>query len=109
MTIDKQKTQDQEEEERLASEINFIGEHKKGFKGNENKVVNKQLGNIMSTEKDELNGGVGTTQTLMINDNLIEQIESTGFSRSYIIQSLNNDELNYATSFYYLLSTVKEF
>jgi hypothetical protein len=32
-----------------------------------------------------------------------------GFPRAYIIASLNNDELNYATAYYYLLCTPKEY
>jgi len=45
----------------------------------------------------------------MVNERFIEEIENDGFPRNYIIQSLNNDELNYATTYYYLLDTGKEF
>lgn len=40
---------------------------------------------MIINNNDEFNDGIGTTQTLMINDNLIELIENTGFPRSYIV------------------------
>jgi len=45
----------------------------------------------------------------VLEDRLINEIERHGFPRSYIVNSLNNDELNYVTTCYYLLTTVKEY
>ena len=40
----------------------------------------------------------------MIDDKIMTQIESYGFPKEYIIKSLNNGELNYATTSYYMLA-----
>ncbi len=85
--IDKQKTDDEEEERRLGTDENV------------------NLGNDTGFMKM----GIQAAQTLMVNERFIEEIENDGFPRNYIIQSLNNDELNYATTYYYLLDTGKEF
>lgn len=47
--------------------------------------------------------------TLVINDLLLAQIENAGYPKGWLVNCLNNDELNYATAFYYLLCTDKEF
>lgn len=52
---------------------------------------------------------LGTSQTLVLNDKLVQEVEKSGFPKQYILNSLNNDELNYATSYYYLLGTEKEY
>ena len=39
----------------------------------------------------------------------MEEVEKSGFTKKHIIDSLNNDELNYATTFYYLLTIEKEY
>lgn len=50
------------------------------------------------------------TANLVINQEITEEIERTGgFPKAYTIASLNNDDLNYATAYYYLLCTVKEY
>jgi hypothetical protein len=43
---------------------------------------------------------LGTALTLVINEQALAQVESCGFPKSYIVNSLNNDELNYATTYY---------
>lgn len=65
-------------------------------------------------EEDRLNfneksTAVGTAQTLIINERYLSEVEKAGYPRTFLVRSLNNDELNYATSFYYLLNTQKEF
>lgn len=52
---------------------------------------------------------MGSAMTLVIDDKIIGEIEKTGFPKNYIVNSLNNDELNYATTFYQLLTTQKEY
>jgi hypothetical protein len=47
--------------------------------------------------------------TLLIEDALISLIEKCHYPRPYIMKSLNNEELNHVTTFYYLLQTPKEF
>ena len=48
-------------------------------------------------------------QTLIIDDEKVAAIEKTGYPRTYIMASLNNDDLNHATTFYYLLQAAKEY
>jgi hypothetical protein len=50
-----------------------------------------------------------SAMTIVIDDKILAEIEKSGFPRSYIISSLNNDDLNYATAFYHLLTTQKEY
>ena len=44
-----------------------------------------------------------SAQTLVLEEGLIGQIEQFGYPREYIVKSLNHNELNYATTSYYLL------
>lgn len=46
---------------------------------------------------------------LVIQQPLIAEIERNGFPQQYTCGSLSNDELNYATAYYYLLCTEKEY
>lgn len=46
---------------------------------------------------------------LVIDQGLVAEIERNGFPRQYLVASLNSDDLNYATAYYYLLGTVKEY
>jgi len=39
----------------------------------------------------------------------LQQIEKSNFPKAYTVASLNNDELNHVTTFYYLLNTAKEY
>ena len=48
-------------------------------------------------------------QTLIIDELLVNTIEKTGYPKPYILASLNNDDLNHTTTFYYLLQTHKEY
>ena len=59
--------------------------------------------------KNQMNAPIIHTQTLVLNEVLIQEVEKGGFPKPYLIHSLNNDELNYATTYYYLLTTTKEF
>ncbi len=92
MVIDKQKIEDEEEDKN----------HKSNEKHNVQASNNKQP----STSSLMM---MGSAMTLVIDDNIIAEIEKSGFPRHYIVLSLNNDELNYATAFYQLLMTQKEF
>jgi predicted deacylase len=47
--------------------------------------------------------------TLIVEEHLLQQIERSNFPKAYIVASLNNDELNHVTTFYYLLKTPKEY
>ena len=42
----------------------------------------------------------------MIDDKITTQIEQYGFPKEFIIKSLNNGELNYATTSYYMLANL---
>ena len=44
-----------------------------------------------------------TGQTLIIDDSVISMVEGWGYPRDYIVKCLNNNELNYATTGYFLL------
>ena len=44
-----------------------------------------------------------SAQTLVLDERIIGLIEQFGFPREYIVKSLNHNELNYATTSYYLL------
>ena len=48
-------------------------------------------------------------QTLIIDDQLVNVIEKAGYPKPYIMASLNNDDLNHSTTFYYLLQAWKEY
>ena len=71
------------------------------------------MDNVKTDEEEdnkfELHNETGTTQTLVLNELFVVEVEKCGFPKSYIVNSLNNDELNYATTFYYLLGTEKEY
>lgn len=61
--------------------------------------------NSMTNQMNQL----GSALTLVIDDKILQEIEVAGFPKNYIINSLNNDELNYVTTFYYLMITQKEY
>ena len=42
-------------------------------------------------------------QTLIIDESLVTSIERAGYPKPYILASLNSDDLNHTTTFYYLL------
>mmetsp|Transcript_15985 Transcript_15985/g.11531 ORF Transcript_15985/g.11531 Transcript_15985/m.11531 type:complete len:322 (-) Transcript_15985:42-1007(-) len=104
------------EEDKLQSEIEE-GQRKK--KQSEWQKIEQQIVDDQRTESEArcdtdledsiTHAGLQRVQTLVINDKLVAEIERTGYPRSYIVQSLNNDELSYVTAFYYLLCTNKEF
>lgn len=56
------------------------------------------------TPKQDLQVG-----TLVLDEQVIGQIARAGFPRKHVVESLNNDQLNYATTFYHLLRTIKEY
>ena len=62
----------------------------------------------INLQKDKINQ-LGSAMTLVIDDKLLFEIEQVGFPKNYIINSLNNDELNYVTTYYYLMTTQKEY
>ncbi len=39
----------------------------------------------------------------ILDENVLNQMENFGYSKEFILQSINNRELNYATSAYFLL------
>lgn len=68
----------------------------------------------MKTEEEEeekihLFNDSSLTETLVLNEKLVNEVEKCGFPKSYICNSLNNDDMNYATTFYYLLEIQKEY
>ena len=40
---------------------------------------------------------------MVIDEASVEEIERNGYPKPYIMASLNNDDLNHVTTFYYLL------
>ncbi len=44
-----------------------------------------------------------SADTLIINESIISQIEAFGYPKEYLVKALNHNELNYATTGYYLL------
>lgn len=79
MVIDRQKTEEEEEEKEY----------------------------YQSSLQNKFN--LNTASTLVVDDKIISDIERHGFPKAYIVNSLNNDELNYVTTYYYLLTTQKEY
>ena len=71
--------------------------------------------NVKTEEEEEerqllqMSNEMSQSQTLVLQDNLIVEVEKSGFPKPYVVNSLNSDELNYATTFYFLLTTNKEF
>ena len=59
--------------------------------------------------KNHISNNTATNITTVIDDRLIAEVERYGFPKIYIVQSLNNDDLNYASTFYHLLTTQKEY
>jgi len=51
----------------------------------------------------------GQGATLMLDEKIVADVERSGYPKQYIIQSLNNDELNHATTYYYLVTTEVEY
>lgn len=62
-----------------------------------------QVNNMIKAQMAAQNAG------LVIDQGLVAEIERNGFPRQYLVASLNSDDLNYATAYYYLLGTVKEY
>lgn len=54
-------------------------------------------------------GKMGSAMTMVIDEKIISEIEKCGFPKLYLVSSLNNDDLNYSTTFYHLLTTQKEY
>lgn len=48
-----------------------------------------------------------TTQTFVIDEEVIKQVEEMGYTRDYILKSLNNNDLNHSTTCYYILHNNK--
>ncbi len=47
---------------------------------------------------------------MVIDEASVSEIEKSGYPKSYIMASLNNDDLNHVTTYYYLLLlTQKEY
>ena len=84
----------------------------------DNKKKGKQLLTPVSSKPgtDSYHGLVGKTtnvapagdllvqrSTLVIDEASVTEIERSGYPKSYIMASLNNDDLNHVTTFYYLL------
>lgn len=57
------------------------------------------LGEFSSQSKQ----GIGQKPTVVIDEGAIGEIEKNGYPKPYIMASLNNDDLNHVTTFYYLL------
>ena len=52
---------------------------------------------------------INNNLNLVIDQSVITDIEKSGYPKPYITTSLQSDDLNYVTAFYYLLCTVKEY
>jgi len=48
------------------------------------------------------------SKSFIINDSFMKKVEAYGYSKEYITKSLNINELNHATTCYYILSSTKE-
>jgi len=46
---------------------------------------------------------------MVIDHSILAEIERNGFPKQYTTTSLEKDELNYATAYYFLLGTPKEY
>ena len=60
-------------------------------------------------DEDEDRRQLQTGQTLVVDERIVADVEAAGFPKQFIVSSLNNDELNYVTTFYYLLAMQKEY
>lgn len=84
----------------LSSVYNSIDteiEIKPHTKRKENQKRNESL-----NRKDTLSTN-SNTNTFYIDESLIKTLENFGYKRDYLIKALENNELNYATTAYYLL------
>jgi hypothetical protein len=77
-------------------------------------MINKQRIDDERTEKQVtqlmMQAQAPVNANMVIDQNVLSEIEKNGgFPRHHVIGSLQNDELNYATAYYYLLCTLKEF
>ena len=48
-----------------------------------------------------------TGQTLIIDEGVVSAVEAWGYPRDFVVRSLDNNELNYATTGYYLIENRK--
>ena len=54
-------------------------------------------------------GSLNTSQIMVDEDNVDKMQQRFGYDPNYIISELNNDELNHATTTYFLIDKTKEF
>lgn len=59
--------------------------------------------NRKSNNSKELNCG----NTFVLDENILKMVENIGYKKEFILKSLNNSDMNYATSAYYLFMSVK--
>lgn len=55
------------------------------------------------------NAVINNNLSLVIDNKILNEVEKCGFTKKHITNSLKNDELNYATTFYYLSTITKEY
>lgn len=69
--------------------------------------VNKSIDEKVNLVKVNNGNGVysisGNKSSIMINDEILDEMEKLGYSKNYVSKVLVSNELNYATSCYYLL------
>jgi hypothetical protein len=79
----------------------------------QSQMQNAQLPAMNKSKSHKLKKSTGeaakNSQTLIVDEVLISQIEKSGFTKPYIIASLNNDDMNHVTTFYYLLKADIEY
>ena len=74
---------------------------------NSKKLMNKGLepneAEYFSSQPSQNPHGLMPTNTLTIDNKIVEQVVQYGFKQDLVIKSLNNNELNSATTCYFLL------
>lgn len=55
----------------------------------------------------QVKNNFNSNQTFVVDENLVKIIEELGYHRDFLIKSLYSNELNYATTLYFLLNLPK--
>lgn len=59
------------------------------------------------THKNNIRSNSFSTQTVVIDEETVKSVEQFGYTRDYIMKSLNGNELNHATACYYIIYNYK--
>ena len=71
--------------------------------------INKEKDNVPNRNKgNNMNSMLTYSSTAIIDENILKNMENFGYKKEYIQKCLNNNDINYCTATYYLLSSSSE-